>query len=176
MRQWATTGGVLLAVASLTLAACGSSAKHAGSAPGTSRPPTTSASAPPTTAATTTTTLNAASADAVAQYALTASLDAAQTTYDDTYDFTAVSPASLGPTLPNVHFAPLDQASTSVVGVLAQDKNDVLFVTRSASGKWYCVTDNDEDGVSYGVGHTLDDVNSNGQCQLDAWPAPGTDG
>jgi hypothetical protein len=120
--------------------------------------------------------LSPAAADAVAQFALTASLGAAKSIYDDTYDFTSVSPERLSSMVPTVHYAPLDRASTTTVGVLAQDKNDVLFAVKSASGRWYCVTDNDTDGVSYGVGRTLGGVNSNGECQLDAWPAPAATG
>ena len=52
-------------------------------------------------------------------------------------------------------FTDLGQASKKTIGVLAQDKNDVLLVTKSASGRWYCVTDNDTDGVSFGVGASL---------------------
>jgi hypothetical protein len=162
-----------MAVAGLVLAACGSSGSSAASTPSTARE-TTSAptAASPTAPHSTTKPSDPAAADAIAQFALTASLNAAKQTYDDTYDFTAVTPESLAPTVPNVHYAPLAQAAAGVVGVLAQDKHDVLFVTKSTSGRWYCVTDNDEDGVSYGVGPSLDKLNSNGECQLDAWPPP----
>ena len=168
MRQLRTAGGVLIVVTSLCLAACGSSTSA--SSPSTSRPPASESSAPSTTAPRTTTTLNAAAADAVAQFALTASLNATKSIYDHSYDYTAVSPESLGPLVPTLKYAPLDQAGIGVVGVLAQDKNDVLLVTKSAGGPWYCVTENDTDGVSYGVARSLSQVNSNGECQLDAWP------
>jgi hypothetical protein len=169
MRRLSTAGGVLVVVASLSLPACGSSS-HSASSPSTSRPAASESSAPSTTAPRTTTTLDPAAGAAVAQFALTASLNAAKSIYDRTYDYTAVSPESLGPLVPTLKYAPIDQASTGVVGVLAQDKNDVLLVTKSASGPWYCITENDEDGVSYGVARSLSQVNSNGECQLDAWP------
>ena len=106
----------------------------------------------------------------------TASLNAAKSIYDHSYDFTGVTPAILTTLVPNVQFTDLGQASKKTVGVLAQDKHDVLLVTKSASGRWYCITDNDTDGVSFGVGATLADVNSNGQCQRSAWPPPGSAG
>ena len=171
MRQLVKTGGVLLGIASFSLAACGSSSSHA-SPPNTSTPSSAS-SVPSTTAPHTTTTFAPEAGVAVAQFALTASLNAAKSIYDRTYDYTAVSPASLAPLVPTLKYAPLDQAGTGVVGVLAQDKNDVLLVTKSASGSWYCITENDEDGVSYGVARSLAQVNSNGECQLDAWPPAG---
>jgi hypothetical protein len=176
MRQLGTTGGVLLAVASLTLAACGSSTEA--TPPSPTRPTATgsgvtSITKPDTTGPNTSTTVNPAGADAIAQFALTASLSAAKQTYDDTYDYTAVTPESIAPMVPSVHYAPLDQAAIGVVGVLAQTKHDVLFVTKSASGRWYCITENNEDGTSYGVGTSLATLTSNGECQLDAWPASG---
>ena len=156
---------------SLTVAACGSSSKS-GSAPSTTL---TGGSTSSTAAATTTTKpLDPVAADTVAQYKLTAALNAAKSIFDNTYDYTAVTPASLGPLVPNVQFVDLDQASKHTIGLLAQDKHDVFFITKSASGRWYCITDNDPDGVSYGVGNSLGAVNSNGECQLDAWPPPGT--
>jgi hypothetical protein len=173
MRRVRTTGGVLIAVACLALAACSSSGKAASdTTPPPSRPsaaPTTTVRAVPATAAKP---ADPAAQDAIAQFALTASINAAKQTYDSTYDYTAVTPASLASAVPSVHYAPLDQAGPGVVGVLAQDKHDVLFVTKSGSGRWYCVTENNEDGVSYGVGASLDKLNSNGECQLDAWPPP----
>ena len=163
---------VVLTVALLTLAACGSSAKTASST--TTRPSDSTSST--ADAPTTTKPLDPVAADTVAQYKLTASLNAAKSIYDNTYDFTAVTPASLTPLVPNVQFVDLDQASKHAIGVLAQDKHDVLLVTKSESGRWYCITNNDTDGVSYGVGQSLQDVNSNGECQRAAWPPPGSDG
>jgi hypothetical protein len=174
MRHLGTTV-VLIAVASMTLASCGSSGGKAASDHTTSRPSTSATGTGATPIApVTTTTANPAAGDAIAQYALTASIAAAKQTYDDTYDYTAVTPESLASAVPSVHYAPLEQATVGVVGVLAQDKHDVLLVTKSPSGRWYCVTENNEDGVSYGVGHSLDKLNSNGECQLDAWPPPGS--
>jgi hypothetical protein len=170
MRRLGGLTCVLVAGACLALAACGNSAKAA--------PPSTSSSTPSaastTTEVTTTTKPDPVAADTVAQYKLTAALNAAKSIYDQSYDFTRVTPASLTPLVPHVVFTDLAQASKKTVGVLAQDKNDVLLVTKSASGRWYCVTDNDTDGVSFGVGASLSDVNSNGECQLGAWPPPGT--
>jgi hypothetical protein len=169
MRRLGGVRGVLAAGACMALAACGSSAKAA-APPSTSRPKAPST----TTEVTTTTKPNPVAADTVAQYKLTAALNAAKSIYSQSYDFTGVTPASLTALVPNVVFTDLAQASKKTIGVLAQDKNDVLLVTKSASGRWYCVTDNDTDGVSFGVGASLSDVNSNGECQLDAWPPPGT--
>jgi hypothetical protein len=169
MRRLGGVSYVLLAGACLTLAACGGSSAK-GAPASTSRPTEPSS----TTEVTTTTKPDPVAADTVAQYKLTASLNAAKSIFDNSYDFTGVSPATLTPLVPNVAFTDLGQASKKTVGVLAQDKHDVLLVTKSASGRWYCITDNDTDGVSFGVGATLSDVNSNGQCQLSAWPPPGT--
>ena len=160
---------MLVAGACLTLAACGSS--NAKAAPPSTSPP----SAPRTTTGVTTTTKpDPVAADTVTQYKLTAALNAAKSIYSQSYDFTGVTPATLTPLVPNVVFTDLPHASKKTIGVLAQDKNDVLLATKSASGRWYCITDNDTDGVSFGVGASLSAVNSNGECQLDAWPAPGT--
>jgi hypothetical protein len=174
MRRWGGAsgvllGGVLLSGACLMLAACGSSTAKAA-------PPTSTAPPAPSTSThvTTTTKPDPVAADTVAQYKLTAALNAAKSIYSQSYDFTGVTPASLTALVPNVVFTDLPQASKKTIGVLAQDKNDVLLVTKSASGRWYCVTDNDTDGVSFGVGTSLSAVNSNGECQLDAWPPPGT--
>ena len=90
--------------------------------------------------------------DQLAQLALTSSLDAAKSIYGQHYDYTRSRRRAWPPLVPNVKFVPLDQASDDAVGVLAQDRHDVFFVTRSASGRWYCITDNDTDGVSYGTG------------------------
>jgi hypothetical protein len=122
--------------------------------------------------------LSAAGADAATQFALTAAINAAQSIYQHSYDYTAVSAASLGPLVPTLHFGTIEQAGTKVagtraIGVLAQDRNDVLLVARSASGRWYCVTENAMDGISYGEGSARGSVDSNGECQLPAWPAPG---
>jgi hypothetical protein len=174
MRQRGAVGGVLrvvtgMAVAILTLAACGSSGAKSASTTPTHPTPTTSTIASTSTTAP----FDPTVANTVAQFKLTAALNAAKSIYDHTYDFTAVTPASLTPLVPNVQFVSLDQASKHTIGVLAQDKHDVLLATKSASGRWFCITNNDTDGVSYGVGASLQDVNSNGQCQLSAWPTSG---
>ena len=106
-------------------------------------------------------------------FALTTAVNAAHTIYQQSYDYTAVSPASLSPLVPKLQLGDVARASKTVVGVLAQDRNDVLLVTRSGSGRWYCVIDNAMDGISYGEGPTRDAVDSNGECQQAAWPAPG---
>jgi hypothetical protein len=172
MRRVVLVAGVFL------LAGCGSSAAKAPApttattttqAPASSTAPTTHP-APPTTARP-----SPAASDQLAQFKLTAAINAAQTIYHQHYDYTAVSPASLAALLPNLHFADLGHATTSVVGVMAQDRNDVLLVLGSASGRWYCVTENAMDGISYGEGKAPDAVDSNGECQRDSWPAPGKD-
>jgi hypothetical protein len=160
-------------LAVLCLAACGSSGTAA--QPGQTSGPRSSASRPSTTtrSVTTTTKLSATAADQFTQALLTSAVDAARTIYGQSYDYTAVTPERLSPILPKVHFGPLEAASSTVVGVLAQDRNDVLLVMRSPSGHWYCVTENATDGISYGSGTSRDSVNSNGECQKPAWPAPG---
>jgi hypothetical protein len=114
-------------------------------------------------------------ADQLTQFVLTTAVNAAQSIYRQSYDYTSVSPASLSPLVPDVQFGTLDQADTRVVGVLAQDRNDVLLVARSAGGRWYCVTENAMDGISYGSGATPAAVDSNGECKQPAWPPPGHD-
>ena len=104
---------------------------------------------------------------------LSSAVTAAHTIYGQSYDYTAVTPQSIAPLLANVHFGTIAQASTTIVGVMGQDRNDVLIVTKSPSRHWYCITENATDGVSYGSGTTLDSVNSNGECQKPAWSAPG---
>jgi hypothetical protein len=124
---------------------------------------------------TTTTHLNEEVADGFTQLALTGAIQAAHTIYSQSYDYASVTPESLAPLVPNAHFGTLDQASKSVIGVLAQDRNDVLLVLESPSGRWYCVTENSMDGVSYGEGRARDAVDNNGECQHDSWPPPGED-
>jgi hypothetical protein len=163
--------GVLVVVVMFTLAACGSSGGHAGSTtppPSATSPvpsaPSSTRPAPPTTRHD-----NPVADDQLAQLALTSSLSAAKSIYQHTYDYTAVSPASLAAIVPNVKFVPLGQANATAVGVLAQDRHDVFFVTRSASGRWYCITENDTDGVSYGTGSSYGAIDSNGKCQQPNW-------
>ena len=117
--------------------------------------------------------MNPVAADQLAQLGLTAALKGAESIYNETGDYTAVTPERLTPLVPGTHFGPLDQAGPTIVGLLAQDRHDVFMVTRSASGRWYCITENNTDGVSYGGGPTFDSVNSNGDCQKSAWPASG---
>lgn len=117
--------------------------------------------------------MSAKVADQFTQAALSSAIDAAHNIYGQSSDFTAVTPASLAPLLPDIHFGDISQASTTVVGVMAQDRNDVLLAMRSPSGHWYCVIDNATDGVSYGSGTSRDAVDSNGECQKPAWSAPG---
>ncbi len=114
-------------------------------------------------------------ADEFTQAALSSAIDAAKSAYGANDDYTAVTPANLAALVPQVHFGTIDQASSTVVGVLAQDKHDVLLATRSPSGHWYCVIDNTTDGTSYGSGTSRDAVDSNGECQAPAWTAPGDD-
>jgi hypothetical protein len=160
----------LLAV--LCLAACGSSSTAA--PPTTTSTPRSSTSASTTTRPVTTTTrLSATVADQFTQAALTSAIDAAKSAYGRNDDYTAVTPASLDLLLPKIHFGTIAQASSTVVGVLAQDRHDVLLATRSPSGHWYCVVDNTTDGVSYGSGTSRGSVDSNGECQKPAWSAPG---
>jgi len=162
---------LLLAV--LGLAACGSSGPAARGH--TSAGSSTSASRASTTThrVTTTTRPRPKVADAFTQSVLTSAVNAARTIYDQSYDYTDVTPASLSPLLPKLHFSTIEAASSTVVGVLAQDRNDVLLVMRSLSGHWYCITENATDGISYGSGTSRESVNSNGECQQPAWPAPG---
>ena len=169
-----TVTRIALLLAVLCLAACGSSGTAARSDE-TSGPRSASSTTrtPTTKRAVTTTTLSATVADQFTQALLTSAVDAARTIYGQSYDYTAVTPASLAQLLPKVRFGVIEAASNTVVGVLAQDRNDVLLVARSPSGHWYCVTENATDGVSYGAGTTRDSVNSNGECQQPAWPAPG---
>lgn len=114
-------------------------------------------------------------ADGFTQLALSGAIQAAHTIYNQNYDYTTVTPESLAPLVPNDHFGTIDQASAKVIGMLAQDTHDVFFVMESPSGRWYCVTENSMDGVSYGEGHTRASVDSNGECQRDSWPPPGED-
>jgi len=170
-------GAVLVAVMTLAGAACASSSAHSASTTPIGAPSTT-----PRTAHRTPTTrrvprkrpVNPVAADQLAQLVLTSALTAAKSIYDQTYDFTAVTPTSLASLVPNIKIVPLADARDGMVGLLAQDRHDVFFVTRSGSGRWYCITDNDTDGVSYGSGAAFADVQSNGQCQQPQWPAPGT--
>ncbi len=104
---------------------------------------------------------------------LTSAVDAARTIYGQSYDYTTVTPESLAPLLPKVRFGTIEAASSTVVGVMAQDRYDVLLVARSPSGHWYCIIENATDGVSYGSGTARDSVDSNGECQRPAWSAPG---
>jgi hypothetical protein len=173
MRRRRGASTAILAALALACTACGASSAHAGSTT-PSRPVTTPPRAVNDTSTTKavppTTRVNPTAANQLAQFVLTSALTAAKSIYDKTYDYTAVSPTSLAPFVPNVKFAALNQASDGVVGVLAQDRHDVFFVTRSASGRWYCITENDTDGVSYGGGATFSDVDSNGECQQPQWP------
>jgi hypothetical protein len=160
----------LLAV--LCLAACGSSGSAARPTE-TSGPRSSSSTSTTNRPVTTTTRLSATVADQFTQALLTSVVDAAQTIYGQSYDYTAVTPEHLSALLPKVRFGSIEAASSAVVGVLAQERNDVLLVMRSPSGHWYCVTENATDGISYGSGMSRDSVNSNGECQQPAWPAPG---
>ena len=117
--------------------------------------------------------MNATVADQFTQLALTSTVNAAHTIYTQSYDYTTVTAASLAPLVPDLHLGTFAEASDSVIGVMAQDRNDVLLIEKSSSGRWYCVTDNSMDGISYGSGATRDSVNSNGECQQPAWPPPG---
>ncbi len=157
-------------------AACASSSAHTGSTTpiGPSTTPSTTHPTPTTRRVPTKRTVDPVAADQLAQLVLTSAVTAAKSIYDQTYDFTTVTPTSLAPLLPNIKIVPLADARDGLVGLLAQDRHDVFFVTRSASGRWYCITDNDTDGVSYGSGAAFADVQSNGQCQQPQWPAPGT--
>ncbi|HTK17351.1 MAG TPA: hypothetical protein VL769_13230 [Acidimicrobiia bacterium] len=162
-------------LAALCLAACGSSGAAA-RPESTSRPRTSTGKSGATTTThpvTTTTRLSAAVADQFTQAALSSAVDAARTIYGQSYDYTTVTPASLAALLPKFRFGPIGAASTKIVGVLAQDRNDVLLAARSPSGHWYCIIENATDGVSYGSGTSRDAVDSNGECQKPAWPAPG---
>jgi hypothetical protein len=156
----------------LCLAACGSSGRAAPEQT-SARSSSTSSGASTTSRPKTTTTLSAKIADQFTQAALSSAVDAARTIYGQSYDYTTVTPASLSALLPKFHFGPIGAASTKIVGVLAQDRNDVVLATRSPSGHWYCVTENATDGISYGSGTARDAVDSNGECQKPAWPAPG---
>jgi hypothetical protein len=168
--------GVVVALA-LALAACGSSGHPAGS----NASSTTAAHASTTTAtvhrATTTTTrpVDPTVADQFTQLSLSSAMQAAHSIYLHSYDYTAITPASLGPLVPTLHFGAITQAGKTIVGVLAQDRNDVLLAARSESGRWYCIIENATDGTSYGEGSKLADVDSNGECQQSAWPPPGKD-
>jgi hypothetical protein len=159
-------------VAMLCLAACGSSSTTA--PPTQTSAPRSSTSASTTTRPITTTTkVNGTVADQFTQLALTTAVNAAHDLYRQSYDYTSVTPASLAPLVPGLHLGTFAEASDSVIGVMAQDRNDVLLIEKSASGRWYCVTDNAMDGISYGSGTTRESVNSNGECQQPAWPPPG---
>ena len=66
-----------------------------------------------------------------------------------------MTPESLTALVPKRRVHRSRPGDKKIIGVLAQDENDVLLVTKSPSGRWYCVTENNEDGVSYGVGHVV---------------------
>ena len=119
--------------------------------------------------------MNAVVADGFTQLALTNAINAAKSIYDNNYDYTTVTPQALAALDPKAQFGEIAQSNAHVIGVLAQDRNDVLLVTRSPSGRWYCVTENAMDGISYGEGATRGSVDSNGECQQPAWPPPGQD-
>ena len=165
-----------ISMALLCMAACGSSSKAARPAPTSAPPSSTSATSATTTtrAVTTTTKVSATVADQFTQAALTSVVNAAHSIYIGSYDYTTVTPAGLAPLVPGLHLGTLAEASDSVIGVMAQDRNDVLLIAKSGSGRWYCVTENSMDGLSYGSGPTRESVNSNGECQRPSWPQPGT--
>ena len=169
LRSAAVTRLAFFSVAMLCLAACGSSSTAA--PPTQTSAPSSSTSASTTTRPITTTTkVNRTVADQFTQLALTTAVNAARDLYGESYDYTTVTPASLAPRVPDLHLGTFAEASESVIGVMAQDRNDVLLIAKSASGRWYCVTDNSMDGISYGSGTTRESVNSNGECQQPAWP------
>jgi hypothetical protein len=161
----------LLAV--LCLAACGSSSRAAAPEQTSARSSSSTTGASTTTRPQTTTTLSPRVADQFTQAALTSAMGAARTIYQQSYDYTTVTPASLAPLVPNIGVGPIESASSKIMGVMAQDRHDVLLAFRSPSGHWYCIVENSTDGVSYGSGMSRDAVDSNGECQKAAWPAPG---
>ena len=160
-----------LSVTMLCLVACGSSGTAA--APTQTSAPRSTSRSTTSRPITTTTTTNATVADQFTQLALTSAINAAHDLYSQSYDYTTVTPASLAPLVPGLRLGTFAEASDSVIGVLAQDRNDVMLIEKSASGRWYCVTENATDGVSYGSGSTRESVSSNGLCQQPAWPPPG---
>jgi hypothetical protein len=168
--------GVVVALAAL-LAACGSSGRPTGANASSTTAVQSSSTTTTVHVVTTTTTrpVNPAVADQFTQLSLSSALQAAHSIYLHSYDYTAITPASLGPLVPTLHFGAINQTGKNIVGVLAQDRNDVLLAARSASGRWYCIIENATDGISYGEGSKLADVDSNGECQQAAWPPPGKD-
>ena len=69
---------------------------------------------------------------------------------------------------PSINFGPMATASTSVVGFVRGDQ-EVVFTFRSATGTWFCISDDAAAGISYDSDSALGDVDSAAECDQGFW-------
>lgn len=108
------------------------------------------------------------SADRTTKSDLRNALTAAKTIYVDQEDYRAATPTMLAQVESTLTFAPLAGAGRGVVGVRADGPQDILFVTQSESGTWFCISDM-PNGVGYGQGATAASVDTLAACSDKQW-------
>lgn len=109
--------------------------------------------------------------DRAAQSDLRNALTAGKVLYTDTesYDVTVAQLDGVEPSLDFVESVAAADVDTDTVGyVHAADGSDVVFVTESEAGDFFCIAEDEDTGTTYNSG-TLASVDSAAECNQASW-------
>ena len=106
--------------------------------------------------------------DRAAQSDLRNGLTAAKVWYVDNENYSGTA-AQLGAIEPSLSLDDLvANASTTVIGLTAA-ASDVLMVAESESGTFYCISDHEDTGTTYGSGALVTAVDTTAECVSASW-------
>jgi hypothetical protein len=108
--------------------------------------------------------------DRAAQSDLRNALVAAKVQYTDEGTYTGVTPQSLARIEPSVSYGDLAAASTATVGIGDLGPVQLVLVTQSVTGTWFCIATSPRGhGTTYGQGGARENVDSVAECQGPPW-------
>jgi hypothetical protein len=96
-------------------------------------------------------------------------LTAAKTIYTDSESYQAATPAYMHEIEPSLQFAPITGARAGVVGIGDVTPNQIVLVTQSTDGEWFCIADVATGDITYGRAATREAIDSVAECTAPSW-------
>jgi hypothetical protein len=108
--------------------------------------------------------------DRSAQADLRNAMIAAKVQYTDDGTYARVTPSSLARIEPTIAYSDLAGAGTNSVGIGDLGRDQLVLVTKSETGTWFCIADSPRrSGTTYGDGTARESVDSVAECQGPPW-------
>jgi hypothetical protein len=107
--------------------------------------------------------------DSAAKSDLRNAFAAAKVVYVDEETYAAVTPEYLADIEPALRYGAIADAAEGTIGIGELTPDRVLLVTKSRSGKYFCIADDVRVGPSFGSADTLDGVDTAAECTDPEW-------